>query len=417
MSDDGSPSADEAVAGKPTVAILPSASLAGDAVQQQFAYGLADELATALSPFRSFLVFVPGKHFDSGDWPGESRVTAHRLGTRYAIEGSVHAASGRLRIIVRLVEVPSRLQVWAERFDGAVEDMFELQDRVAAKVVAALPRRIVGAEIQRVQLLPPGKTWPYDLLLRSLAKYFTRTRGGMEQAIPLLRRAVALDPTYALAYAQLACIQWIMLPHFWATHDDPTVGDALENARTALSLAPDDPEVSLLASTVVGTRGADVDGAIAAADRSLALCPNQAATLRMQGVYRAFAGDVGAAYASLAQADRLNPADSGVCSNWAYLVGQFATGEHEAAIATSGALLLDRPYFTPAMRYRAASLGLVGRVEEGRQVVQRLQDLAPAFSVARVRRNAESDMNNAIKIPGVAAAFYEGLRRVGVPEG
>ena len=411
------PSADNADADRPTVAVLPFACLVGDAALEYFAHGLADELATALARFRSFFVCVPRLTIDLANGPADARLAAQRLGARYAIEGSVRAAAGRMRIVVRLVNVLSGLQLWAEGLDGTGKDIFELQDRVAGRVVSAIAPRLVSAEIKRVHNLPPSKGRPYGLLLRGLAQYCTRTRGGMEQAIRLLRRSIVLDPSYALAHAHLASIQWMMLAHFWARHDDPLVRDALRNAQTALALAADDPEVLLLVSTVLSTRGDDVDGAIAAADRSLALCPNQAATLRMQGVYRVFADEVGAAYASLAEADRLNSADTGVCSNWAHLVGQFATGEYDAAIATSGNLLLERPYFAPAMRYRAASLGLLGRVDEGRKVVKCIRDLDPTFSIARVRMHTEIDMNHAMKIPGVAAVLYEGLRRVSAPEG
>jgi len=266
--DEEPPSADKAEdADRPTVAVLPFACLADGALMNYFAHGMADEIATALSRFRSFLVCVP-LSINGVNAPADARLAAQRHGARYAIEGSVCAAPGRMRIIVRLVEVLSGLQLWAERLDGTIEDIFELQDRVAARVAAAVAPRLVSAEIMRVHDLPPGKGGPYCLLLRGLSQYCTRTRLGMEQAIRLLRKSIAIDPTYALAHAHLASIQWMMLTHFWATHDDPMVRDALGNAQTALTLAADDPEVLLLVSTVVGTRGDDVDGAISPCPRT-----------------------------------------------------------------------------------------------------------------------------------------------------
>jgi TolB-like protein len=411
-----SPTDEADIAGKPAIAVLPFASIAGDAAQQYFADAMADEISTALARIPSIFVIVPDPSRDADGGTAGALRKASLLGVRYVVEGSVRGSAGRVRILVRLADAVTRLQLWAERFDGTIDDMFGLQDQVTGKVVAAVVPRLITAEIQRVQSIQPGKQRPYDLMLRGLSEYGTRTRGAMEEAIRLLRRAIALDPRYALAHAHLASILWLMVAYGWKTHDDPAVSDMLAIAQTALTVEGDDPEVLLHASTVLATQGGDLDGGIVAVEKSLNLSPNRAAAFRMLGVYQVFAGEPGAASASLAHADRLNPIDHGIAYNLAHVIGHFCAGDYEAVVESSAKLLLREASFTPALRWRAASLGLLGRVAEGRQVVQRILDLVPEFSVASTRRILELGMNNAIKTPGVSALFYRGLRLSGTPE-
>ena len=254
--------------GKPTVAVLPFACLPGDARLQYFAAGIAGEITTALARVGSVVVVVPRSDFTVDCGGADARPMTHRLGVRYLLEGSVKGGGGQIRILSRLVEAATGVQLWAERFDGATEDSFALQDRVTARVVAAIAPRLVTAEIERVQRLPAGGSRPYDLLLRGLALYAVGSRPGMEAAIGLLRRAIELGPGYALAHAHLASIQWLMVAQQWQTVDDPIVADLLANVHSALALGGDDPEILLLISPLLATRASDLDGGIDTVYRS-----------------------------------------------------------------------------------------------------------------------------------------------------
>jgi TolB-like protein len=223
------------IAGKPTIAVLPFASIAG-AAQQYFADAMADEITTALSRIPWYFVIVPDPFRNGHGETADALRTASRIGLRYIVEGSVRGSAGRVRILVRLVDAVTSLQFWAERFNGMIDEMFDLQDRVTAKVVAAVVPRLITAEIQRVQSIQSGRQRPYDLMLRGLRQYGTRTRCAMDEAIRLLRRAIALDPGYALAHAHLASILWLMVAYGWKTHDDPAISDMLAIAQTALAL-------------------------------------------------------------------------------------------------------------------------------------------------------------------------------------
>lgn len=398
-------------AGPPTLTVLPFACLAGSAGEQAFAHAVAEELAAALARIRSIHVIVPP--YD----PADARQTARQLGVRYVVDGSVRSSAGQIRVLVRLCAAPTGLLLWADRFEGAAEDVFDLQDRVINRVVAAIAPRIISAEIAHAQRRQSGRPQPYDLLLRALSQNAAWTRGGTVAAIRLLRRAVALDPGYALAQAHLAYNLWWMVTQGWTHTDDPALRDMLAIARNAHALAGDDAEVLLLVSPVYSTRGSDLDGGIAQIERSLILNPHSAVAYRMLGVLQSWSGDATAAFASLQQADRLNPLDSGLMPNHGHYLAHFCNGDHEAVVQSTDRVLLDQPNFIPALRWRAASLGLLGAVAEGRRVTGRIREMSPDFSIAWARRFVEVDMNNIFKAPGVAEALYTGLRQSGMREG
>ena len=404
-------------AAKPSVAVLPFASLAGDAAEQYFAHGMAEELTTALGRIRSFLLIVPPVGAATAGGPADARQAARQLGVRYVVEGSVRSDAGKTRVLVRLAEAATGQLLWTERIEGTTDDVFALQDRVTARVAAAIAPRIIAAEIAHAQCRHPSRPRPYDLLLAALSQYGARTRAGTEGAIRLLRRAVVLDPGYALAHAHLANNLWWMIAHGWLHADDPIVGDMLVSAEAALALDPENPEVLLLVSVIICSCGNDLDGGIAKIECALDLNPYSAVAFRLLGVLQSYAGEPAAAFASLERADRLNPFNRGLMPNHGHYLAHFCNGDHAAVVESTGRLLLDQPSFIPALRWRAASLGLLGEVAEGRRVVERIRTASPDFSVSWARRFIEVDMNNVFKSPGMAEAFCIGLRQSGMREG
>ena len=171
-----------------------------------------------------------------------------------------------------------------------------------------------------------------------------------------------------------------------------------------------------MVGTVTALPGGDFSGGIALVNKAIALNPNSAVAFRTAGNLYARAGDSTRAFASFDQAERLDPFDSGPSGYSGHIVAHFVTGAYDAALEWSDKSLRDRPRSAAALRYRAACLGLLGRLEEARQTVQRLRELVPDFTIARARRHIEFDMNNLFGKPADREAFYEGLRRAGVPE-
>jgi adenylate cyclase len=282
-------------------------------------------------------------------------------------------------------------------------------------VVAAISPTLRNAEIQRAQRSPTNNPQAYDLLLRALSHHRSWTRAGYEEAVRLLRQAIMIDPSYALAYAHLSAVFWTMCSQGWVDRADPSVADMLDLAQTALTLDAEDPEVLIMVGSQTAVAGGDFSGGIALVNKAIALNPNSAVAFRTAGNLYARAGDSIRAFASLDKAERLDPFDTG-SSVSAHIIAHFVTGAYDAAVEWSDKALRDRPRSAAALRYRAASLGLLGRLEEARQTVQRLRELVPDFTIARARRHIEFDMNNLFGKPADREAFYEGLRRAGVPQ-
>jgi len=201
----------------------------------------------------------------------------------------------------------------------------------------------------------------------------------------------------------------------WIDRGDPAVAEMLHLATAAVALDRNNSEVLRIASDMTALHG-DLNGGIALISRSISLNPNDAAALEMAGLLHAYAGETQAAISYLDRAARLNPLGRTKMFYFAYAVAHFVAGEHEAVVEWTEKVLRDSPNSAPTMRYRVASLGLLDRLEEGRQTVQRLLEQVPDFTIARARRHIEVGMSNIFKTPGVVDSFYEGLRRCGVPE-
>jgi adenylate cyclase len=401
---------------KPSIAVLAFTNMSGDPEQEYFADGMVEEITTALSRIRSLFVIARNSAFTYKGRAVDVRQVGRELGVRYVLEGSVRKAGSRVRITGQLIEAETGTHLWADRFDGTLEDMFELQDRVAASVAATIEPNLRAAEIVRAQRKPTESLRAYDLVLRAQPLLATRSRENLTEAERLLQTAIKLDPGYGLALGRLAGCHWIKVTQNWVNRADATVDDMVQLARDALAQSASDPEVLRLAGWILALPGGDLSGGIRLINRAVELNPNSAVALQTLALLNAFAGHTELAIAQLEQSARLDPVNLSIDFYLTHAICHFVTGQFEAAVEWTTKLLERFPNVAPALRYRAASLGLLGRVEEGRQVVKRLVSLVPDFTVSRARLHYEFDLNNAFKTPGVADALYEGLRRSGVPE-
>jgi adenylate cyclase len=373
-----------------------------------------EEITTALSRIRSLFVIARNSAFTYKGRAVDVRQVGRELGVRYVLEGSVRKAGSRVRITGQLVEAATGTHLWADRFEGTLKDVFDLQDQITASVVAAIEPNVRAAEIQRAQRKPAENPQAYDLMLRALPSFYGRTQAGLAEATRLLQQAVATDPSYALSLAYLAHCHWIMVMQgLGSDQGNPSVAEAAQLAQSALALDPNDPEVLEIAGNIAAMLGRDLSGGVALLDRSLELNPNNAAALATAACLQAYAGDTTAALSLLDRSVRHNPLDWNYRLCRSYTVIYFIAGEYERVVEWSAKTLQELPRSAVALRYRAASLGQLGRFKEGREVVQRLLALAPNFTITRLR---EAGFDKVFRTPGVADAFYEGLRRCGVPE-
>ena len=401
---------------KPSIAVLPFQNTNGDAGQDYFVDGMTEEIITALSHVPSFFVVARHSTFPYKGTSPNIRQIGRELGVRYVLEGSVRKAGERVRITCQLIDASTGMHVWADRFDGIQTDIFELQDQVASSVVGAIEPKLRDAEIERARLKPTKDLRAYELVLRSRFASELRTREGMEEAIRLLRRAVDIDPHYPLATALLAFSSFQSAANHRTTPTEAELDGYVQLARDAIQRSSDDPEVLVPAAHVIALPGGDFPGATAFTDHACVLNSNSTEAWAASGLLRAYMGEIETAIQHLERSRRLNPRAT-LFQHVGFALAHFVDGRYDEAVNWTTAGLGRLATHVPLLRYRASSLGLLGRIEEARQVAQRMLALVPDLTIARARRHVEIEMKNPYNKPGVAEAYYEGLRRAGLPEG
>jgi adenylate cyclase len=401
---------------KPSLVVLAFQNMSGDPEQEYFADGMVEDITAGLSRIRSLFVISRNSAFTYKGRAVDVRQVSRELGVRYVLEGSVRKVGSRVRITGQLIDAETGAHLWADRFDGSTEDVFDLQDQVTASVVGAIEPNVRTAEIERARRKPAENLQAYDLMLRALPTVFAASREGVAEAERLLRRAIDLDPGYALALVSLARCQWTMVSQNWIDRSDRAVAEMVDLAQTALALAGNDPEVMSPASFILALPGGDLAGALTLIEKAISLNSNNAEAFRIAGQMFAYAGDKKSAIVHLERAYRLNPVSQTAAFDMGYALAHFVAEEHEAVVEWTAKALRQRPQFAAPLRYQVASLGLLGRLEEGGEAVRRLLGLVPDFAITRARRHIEFDMNNVFRTPGVAESFYQGLRRSGIPE-
>jgi TolB-like protein len=400
-----------ALPAKPSVAVLAFDNMSGDPEQQYFSDGITEDIITALSRVKWFFVIARNSSFAYKGRSVDVKQIARELGVRYVLEGSVRKAGDRMRITGQLIQGESGAHIWADRFDGDASDVFDVQDKVVSSVVAAIEPTLRLAEIDRAARKPTEKLDAYDCYLRALPHFYALTREGVDEAIVLLDQAVAIDPRFALAKALAArCYAW-RNPQGWAAAPEDEKATATRLGREALRDGGDDPSVLWMVGFALWQLRVDLEGALELFDRSLALNANCPQAHALRGWALATAGRLDEAIASLSQALRLSPFDpeaffTMAALGWTYLVA----GRFDEAIKWTSRALRARPAFGPALRFHAASLVGLGRLEEARDVVGRLLRLEPGLTLSNLRQRAP------IFDAKVMDAFLHALRRAGLPE-
>jgi TolB-like protein/class 3 adenylate cyclase len=402
---------------KPSIAVLPFKNMSGDPEQEYFADGIVEEIITGLSRIPSFNVIARNSSFAFKGTSPDIRQVGKELGVRYILEGSVRKAAARVRITGQLIDTATGAHLWADRFEGNLTDIFELQDQVTVSVVGAIEPKIRIAEIERALRKPTQNLEAYDLVLRGRWTYEPARKDSFEEAARLYRRAIALDPSYALAYALLARTLWLITAYQWAKPSEDELFDYVGLAKTAVQLGQADPETLCVAAHIIALPGGDLEDGIAIVDRALAQNPNSVDALAISGMLRAYAGDTKMAMQHLKEADRLSPL--GVRINFwtfGYYLACFVDGDYSRVLDGTAQALREQPTNVTALRYRVAALALLGKLDEARRTVERLIVVNPDMTISRCRRHIEVEMKNPFKRPGVVEAYYEGLRLAGLPE-
>ena len=296
---------------------------------------------------------------------------------------------------------------------AALEDIFDLQDQVTASVVGAIEPKLRHAEMERARRKPTESLDAYDLYLRALAQF----RGSYDhnlEALKLLQRAIEIDPQYAAPYGLAAECYLYQKMRSWVSPSDPRLAEGIRLAKLAASLGQEDPETLWMAGLALGQLSGDLQGGIALIDRALTLNPNSANAWRVSGLERAYLGDTELAITHLERAARLSPMDpfAYLCS-LGFAFAHFTAERYEEASVWGDKALHEAPPDHPAaLRMKAATCGLLGRLDEGRIWVERLCAVNPDTTVSSMRLLYGVFM----KKPGSLEAFLDGLRKAGLPQ-
>lgn len=395
---------------RPSLVVLPFANLSEDIEQDYFADGITEELTTELARLRWFFVIARNSAFTYKGRAVDARQIGRELGVRYILQGSVRKGGNRVRISGQLVEAETGHHLWADRFDSTLDTILELQDRVTEAVVGVLEPSLRSAEIERARRKPPASLDAYDLYLRALPEYHSMTEDGSARAQSLLRRALALNPGYALAKSLFAACQVRREAEGWAKPGERE--EAIRLAREGLAEMPNEPIVLAQGALAIAYLAYAHDAARAAIERALALCPNSSLVEGSAGLVHLYACRPEPAIRHLEHAMRLSPLDPWEGS---FLMGiAFAhqmAGRLEDAIAFGQAAIHASPHFGAPRRVVVASLALLGRMDEAREAAEELRRMTPAAYHVFAERVYAQNPDKAY-----AERIIRAYRAVGFPE-
>jgi adenylate cyclase len=377
---------------KPSIAVLPFTNMSGDPEQEYFADGMVEDIITSLSRIRWLFVIARNSSFTYKGQLVDVKQVGRELGVRYVLEGSVRKAAGRVRLTAQLIDAASSAHLWADRFDGLLEGIFELQDEVALAVAGVIEPTLRAAEIRRSADRPTSDLTAYDLYLRALPLFRTWAKDAVLQALDLLGRAIERDPRYGPALA-LAGFCHSQLTAFSGSDDDTETsrrrGAAL--AQQALQVAGDDPNVLAHAAQTLNNCGEAGDSLIALIDHALALNPGSSFGWSSSGWIRLFAGQPDLAIEHFEVSLRLDPVTPSRPILMAGIGGaHFLARRFDEAATVLLASLQQLPSYPATYRCLAACYAYMGRLDDAREVIERLRAITPVvIPHTRLLRNAE----------------------------
>ena len=396
---------------KPSIAVLPFQNMSGDPEQEYFADGIVEDIITALSRFRQLFVIARNSSFVYKGRAVDVKQVSRELGVRYVLEGSVRKASNRIRITAQLIDATTAAHLWAERFDGGLEDVFELQDLVTARVVGEIAPKLEQAEIERAKHKPTESLDAYDHYLRGRENLNRGNQESTEAALCNFARAIEIDPDFASAHAMAAwCYLWRKV-NGWMVDRVEEITEGARLARHAIELGDDDALVLTRGGHALSHFVNDNDLGIALIDRALRLNPNLASACFLGGFLRVWNGDPESAKTYFDRAMRLSPFDPELYRMQAGLaIAHLFAKRFDAATALAEQVFRHLPSFLVAVGIIAAGHALAGRQKEAERAMNQLRTLDPMLRVSNladwlpIRR--EQDF----------ATFADGLRKAGLPE-
>jgi TolB-like protein len=386
--------------------------MSGDPEQEYFADGMVEDLITALSRMRWLLVIARNSSFVYKGRSIDVKKVGRELGVHYVLEGGVRKAANRVRITTQLIDASTGVHLWADRFEGSLENIFDLQDEVTARIVGAIAPKVEQAEIERAKHKPTHSLEAYDYYLRGMASLYRRTKEASDEALQLLHSAIEVDPDFSSAYGMAAyCYVW-RKTNGWMSDPKQETSEASRLACQAVELGGNDAVALCRAGHALGYVVGDLDWGAALIDRALALNPNLATGWYASGWIRGCLGQPDLAIEHLKRAIRLSPVDmqtARVLSATAF--AYFLAGQYDEASSWAQRALETRPAYPTAIRVVAASNALAGRLDVARDAVERLRQIDPTLRVSNLK-----DRIPPLRRPSDLVRYADGLRKAGLPE-
>jgi adenylate cyclase len=399
---------------KPSIAVLPFENMSGDPEQEYFADGMVEEIITALSRNRELFVIARNSSFVFKGKPVDIKQVARDLGVRYVLEGSVRKSGNRIRITGQLIDAASGAHLWADRFDGALEDVFELQDQVASSVVGAITPSIIHAEIERAKRKPTRSLDAYDCYLRGRAARWQLTRDGTDQAIALYERAIALDPQFAPAHSSLAMALGNRRSWGWSTDPAADASRAKTYAKSALDLDRQDPLVLTESGNalLISGHGDEFELAASLFEEAIRLDPNGVSGWTYGGWAKITLGNYQTAIDYFQHALRLSPLDPRIfVAQGGLAYAHFFLGNYEEGLKHASAALHHHSNYGGALRAAMACNALLGNIEAAQKLWQQVAKLSPSDRVSETRKRWQSGLTDKD-----LAKLQEAYRLAGMPE-
>jgi TolB-like protein/class 3 adenylate cyclase/Tfp pilus assembly protein PilF len=396
---------------KPSIAVLPFQNMSGDSEQDYFADGVVEEIITALSRFRELFVIARNSSFTYKGRAVDVKQVGRELGVRYVLEGSVRKAANRVRIAVQLIDAISGIHLWADRFEGMFEDIFELQDQVTENVVGAIAPKIEQVEIERTKHKRTDSLDAYDCYLRAMMHFHQWTSESISEALRLFYKAIELDSSFASAHGLAAWCYVRRRLSGWMKDPLQEMPELERLARRAGELANDDPVALYSAGWALVQVSGYAETGAAMIDRAITLNANITDAWLLGGWTKIYLGDSDKAIEYFRRAIRLNPLDRLVARMRTGLAAaQFLSGSYQEASVSAQSALRQHPSDLPLLRVAAASHALAGQMTEAQKTIAKICELDPALRLSTVGALAPC------RRPQDVSRYVDGLRKAGLPE-
>jgi TolB-like protein/DNA-binding SARP family transcriptional activator/Tfp pilus assembly protein PilF len=396
---------------KPSIAVLPFENLSNDPEQEYFADGMVEEIIIALSRMKWLFVIARNSSFTYKGRAVDVKQVGRELGVRYVLEGSVRKAGNKVRITGQLIDASTNAHLWADRFEGTMDAIFELQDQVTERVVGAIAPKLEQAEIERARRKPTASLDAYDCYLRGLAEFYRFTKEGSDEALSRFRRAIELDPDFAAAHGMAARCYAMRKAGRWMSDPASEIAEAGRLARRAIALGPDDAVALCTAGFAIADVVDDPADGDAVIDRAIALNPNLVSAWIFSGWVKISLGEPEAAIERISHAMRLSPHDPYMFGMQSAMASaHLSAGRYAEALFWAEKSIRTRPDYLLAVCIVAASRGLAEQIEDARKAVEVVLRLDPELRISNLKSVVSYLREHDF------AKWVDGLRKAGIPE-